>query len=163
MKGYFKNCGTVDEIKREYHKLAFLYHPDKGGDTEIMKTINNEYLIALQNCDGQTTTGTDGKTHTYTYNEETEQEIIDKIRELITINMQGVSIELIGRWIWISGDTRKYKEELKKAACKYSGKKKAWYFHTGKWRKKGTAGSLDDIRAKYGYKTYEQEQQAQIQ
>lgn len=34
---------TADEIKQAYRKLAMQHHPDKGGDAEIFKTINQAY------------------------------------------------------------------------------------------------------------------------
>ena len=40
---YFDNCRTLDELKKEFRRLAMLHHPDRGGDTETMKAINNEY------------------------------------------------------------------------------------------------------------------------
>lgn len=40
---YFTNCTTLDELKKEYRRLAMLNHPDRGGDEETMKAINNEY------------------------------------------------------------------------------------------------------------------------
>ena len=44
MYKYFKgDYNTIQEVKSAYKKLAFQYHPDKGGSTEIMQEINNEY------------------------------------------------------------------------------------------------------------------------
>ena len=40
---YFDNCRTLDELKKEFRRLAMLHHPDHGGDVETMKAINNEY------------------------------------------------------------------------------------------------------------------------
>ena len=40
---YFNNCNTLDELKKEYRRLAMIHHPDRGGDLETMKTINAEY------------------------------------------------------------------------------------------------------------------------
>ena len=40
---YFTNCRTLDELKKEYRRLAMLNHPDRGGDEATMKAINNEY------------------------------------------------------------------------------------------------------------------------
>ena len=40
---YFTNCRTLDELKKEFRRLAMLHHPDHGGDVETMKAINNEY------------------------------------------------------------------------------------------------------------------------
>ena len=40
---YFNNINTLDELKKEYRRLAMIHHPDRGGDEETMKLINNEY------------------------------------------------------------------------------------------------------------------------
>ena len=40
---YFTNCKTLNELKAEYRRLVMIHHPDRGGDEETMKAINNEY------------------------------------------------------------------------------------------------------------------------
>lgn len=40
---YFAQCKNLEELKKEFRRLAMLHHPDRGGDAEIMKAINNEY------------------------------------------------------------------------------------------------------------------------
>lgn len=40
---YFVECKTLDELKKMYRKLALKNHPDRGGDEEVMKKINEEY------------------------------------------------------------------------------------------------------------------------
>ena len=40
---YFKNINSLEDLKKQFKKLAFKHHPDKGGDVEVMKAINNEY------------------------------------------------------------------------------------------------------------------------
>lgn len=42
--GVSKNV-TQDEIKRAYRKLALQYHPDRGGDQQKFKEINEAYQI----------------------------------------------------------------------------------------------------------------------
>ena len=42
---YFKNIKSIDDLKSQYRKLAIKYHPDMGGDIEVMKAINIEYDI----------------------------------------------------------------------------------------------------------------------
>ncbi len=50
MKDYYKILGvsrdaTTEEIKKAYRRLAHKYHPDKGGDEEKFKEINEAYQV----------------------------------------------------------------------------------------------------------------------
>lgn len=49
---YFKGVLTVDELKRQYRKLAKSFHPDMGGSLLIMQMINREYYHCLE-CIGK--------------------------------------------------------------------------------------------------------------
>lgn len=40
---YFENIESLEDLKNTYKKLAREYHPDMGGDDEVMKQINNQY------------------------------------------------------------------------------------------------------------------------
>lgn len=40
---FFSDCNTLDELKKKYRKLAMENHPDRGGDEDTMKKINDEY------------------------------------------------------------------------------------------------------------------------
>ena len=40
---YFKNIRTLDDLKKEFRRLAMLHHPDRGGDTATMQAINAEF------------------------------------------------------------------------------------------------------------------------
>lgn len=42
---YFSNIKSLDDLKYQYRKLALAHHPDKGGTTEAMQEINNEYEV----------------------------------------------------------------------------------------------------------------------
>lgn len=43
---YFKDIKSFEDLKKQFRKLAMKYHPDRPhGDSETMKTINNEYDI----------------------------------------------------------------------------------------------------------------------
>lgn len=49
-KDYYKILGvppdaSPEEIKKAYYRLAHKYHPDKGGDKEKMKEINEAYQV----------------------------------------------------------------------------------------------------------------------
>jgi hypothetical protein len=45
---YFEGVLTEEELKSTYRKLVKTYHPDKGGNTEIMKMINYQYSRYLK-------------------------------------------------------------------------------------------------------------------
>lgn len=155
---YFDHLSTVEDIKAEYRRLAKQHHPDLGGDTATMQDINNQYLEALQNCDGQTSTGSDKKEHTYYYNEDLEKMIMEVIDKLLTLKMADVDIILIGTWVWIKGDTKPHKEDLKGLKCRWHGKRKCWYWASPNRRRSfSTNGSLSDLAEKYGSKHFRPE------
>ena len=85
---YFSNLNKVEEIKKVYRKLCFKHHPDRGGDTAIMQEINSQYKKALQSVDGQKQTGSDGQEHTYYYNADIEQSLMDKISQLLSYKIR---------------------------------------------------------------------------
>lgn len=152
---WFINCKTVEEAKVLYKDLAKKYHPDIAGTehTATMQEINNEfeevynYLKAHAKSDTKTAYNVKNCT-------ETPKEFIDIIDKLISC--EGLVIELVGRWIWITGNTYAYKDILKALAFRWSGKKKAWY-----WRKDEDGGknyrhtlTLDEIKEKYGCQSF---------
>ncbi len=51
MVEYFSSVFTVDEIKREYRRLAFRCHPDTGGSNEEMRELYEQYERALARAD----------------------------------------------------------------------------------------------------------------
>lgn len=36
---------TLEELKKQYHELSKLHHPDKGGDNRTQQEINEEYEL----------------------------------------------------------------------------------------------------------------------
>jgi len=155
MSDYFSSFTTVEQIKAEYRRLAMLHHPDRGGNTATMQEINRQYVIALRCCDGQQSKDDAGNDHTYRYNETREQEVMDALHAILRIKMSA-EIWLIGCWIWIMGDTRPAKEQLKALGCMWHSKRAAWYWRTaeqGKWKNRSPQ-SLDGLAAKYGAREF---------
>jgi len=140
---------TLEELKAQYRKLAFNHHPDKGGDMEIMKTVNNEYdelFILLKdihkNKDGETYTAQQATT-------ETADQFKDLINELM--RMEDIIIEIIGCFVWVTGNTKEYKEKLKEMNFQWHSKKLAWFLKPEDYCIKNTREyGIDEIRAMYG-------------
>lgn len=133
----FERCATLEELKNEYRRLAFIHHPDKGGDDATMQIINDEYDRLLQ-----TLSGTDDKTVNVGIQ---YKDIINSI-----IDIPNISIELCGTWIWVSGETRPAKDKLKDAKFMWASKKKMWYWKPTSWKRKSKQKSMEWIRATYG-------------
>ena len=151
---YFQDCTTVEEIKALYKKLAMENHPDLGGDTATMQEINNQYQQALKKCQGQKSTDENGKEHTYKYNESVEVDLMRVISELLALKMDA-DVYLIGTWVWILGDTKPHKEQLKELKCRWHAQRAAWYYRDESNRGYGSSkGGLSDIADKYGCKKF---------
>jgi hypothetical protein len=66
-----------------------------------------------------------------------------------------IRVELIGTWVWVSGDTKPVKEELKKLGFSWHAKKICWYLAlSGEYKPNRRANSSKlDIKRKYGVTT----------
>ena len=146
-KMYFTNIESIEDLKQQYKKLAMDNHPDKGGNTETMQAINNEYQELFEKVK-DIRRNKEGKTYqratTETYKE--YMEVIEKL-----IKMNGITIEIIGSFVWVSGNTKEYKNELKAIKFKWNGTKKSWYLAPDGWHKKSKkVYSMDDVRTMFG-------------
>ena len=139
---YFENVTSIEELKKAYRKLAFKHHPDRGGDTEIMKAINAEYERLFKELNITNEKG------------EAKYNMDDGFREMINriINLDGLEIEICGSWIWVSGNTKEHKEALKGAGFFWASQKKMWYWRPEEARVMHSTGikDMDYIRHMYG-------------
>jgi curved DNA-binding protein CbpA len=148
---------TLEELKKTYKMLAMKHHPDTAdGDAGIMKIVNVEYdhLFHLlkdirTNAKGETYTAKSGTCET----PDIFRNIISKI-----IHLDGIHIEIIGCFIWLTGNTRQYKDLFKSLKFRWHNNKSAWYLAPDEYRKRnGNIYSLDDIRIMFGYRDIESE------
>ncbi len=134
---------TIDSIKKQYKKLAFMYHPDlEHGDLEKMKQVVNEYELALKAI---------GKIHNKSYS--LDQEFVDIIEKLIKLNMKDVEIEVCGWFIYLHGNTKPYKDLLGKNGLKliWNPKESNWYWKPSWYYKKNrNSWSMEKKRSVYG-------------
>lgn len=147
---YFKNIKTLDELKAAYRRLVKQYHPDCCGDAEAMKAINNEYDELHELLKAQHNATAD-EFHQTTETPEEFRQIIE-----LLLKLQGLTVELCGSWLWISGDTLQHKDELKDAGCRWSASKKMWYWRHAEDGQKWHRGksTIAEIRSKYGSQVF---------
>ncbi len=146
MLKFFENVTTLTELRKEYRRLAFIYHPDKGGDTVLMQILNDRYDRLSEKFIKENVDFSEGR-------KEYEMQVSEEIREMLDrlMFLQGVDIEVIGGWIWITGNTFAVRTTLKSLGFMFSHPKTAWYWHKGEYRKKnGKLQSMEDIRAFWG-------------
>lgn len=152
---------SLEELKKQYKKLAIQHHPDLGGSNEEMQAINNEY-DTLFNHLKNVHINSEGEVYTSTQDSaETPEEFREIINRIISIN--GITIELIGNWIWITGDTFNCKDVLKSLRFRWSRNKKAWYYHNDNYVKVSKKSfNLNDIRNMYGSTTIEKNDNVKV-
>ncbi len=158
---WFNNPETLEDLKKQYKRLAMEHHPDRGGSTEAMQQINAEYESLFARLKDTHKTA-EGKTYTAkTASTETAAEFMDIIEKLI--HMDGIVIEVCGSWVWVTGDTRPHKDELKALAFRWSSNKSAWYFHRDSYKKRSKKSlTLDEIRDYYGSEKIEKKRSVTI-
>ncbi len=129
-----KNEDVKKELRREYKKAAAKAHPDHGGSAEQMAKLNEEYKTkeALLGLD---------------------EELRQAVEKILPI--PGINIEICGSWVWVSGDTKTNKDEIKAAGYRWARKKAMWYYRkeddAQPWhRRKGAYKDMGYIRDKYG-------------
>lgn len=153
MKYYFAHCRTAEETKKVYHKLAMKFHSDNGGNDDLMKELNSQYTDAWNRLKDvhEYKDSTTGESKTYTSKQsttETPEMFIEIVRKLSTI--PDIEVEMVGTWLWISGNTFPYKNQLKSFGCRWSSGKKIWYWTTESYQRKSSKQSMNTLRMKYG-------------
>lgn len=154
---WFNDPRTLEELKRQYRDLTKKHHPDLGGNAEDMKAINNEYdklFARLKNVHE----GQDGKSyHSKQENHERPEHFRAIIEQLVksgVLKKEDVKIEIIGSWLWASGNTIPVKENLKAIGFRWGAAKRAWYWNDGNYRKISRRRfTMDELRNMYGSET----------
>lgn len=137
---------SENEAKTLYRKLAVKLHPDKnGGSHDAFTALQNEYESFL--------------TGNFSFSAKQAKDEINGVDTFIKANdfiqaFDGVTVELTGSWVWLSGNTYPYRETIKKHGFRYSKSKKKWYKAPGELKRKRVRGtSFDKIKEQYGHES----------
>jgi len=159
-KNYFETCTTLDAAKKTFKRLAFSLHPDVSGDD-----TGAEFIELRRQFEAF-------KPEAEKYKTELEQwragDYADVILQLLPI--PGIEIDIVGSFIWIGGDTKPVKDQIKAVdvgeamnSPRWSRNKNKWYFSPVGYRKTSKRKmSYGDIQTLYGCETVERKKQAAI-
>jgi len=143
----FREINGINEAKKVYKTLAKKLHPDVGGSEEEFKILNAVYNDFIE--------------HKIHFSNESKIDIeLEKIISQI-LHYEDITIELVGSWVWLSGNTKEIKEVLKELGFKWASKKKMWYYGEMKGRNPKQK-SMDEIKGKYGSKTFKDKEKDKI-
>lgn len=143
----FSEVTGINEAKKVYKTLAKKLHPDVGGSEEEFKLLNAIYNDFIEN-------------KIYFSNEFKIDLDLEKIISQI-LHFENITIELVGSWIWLSGDTKEIKDKLKELGFKWASKKKMWYYGEMKGKSHGEK-SIDEIKGKYGSRTFKKKENEKL-
>lgn len=137
----------IDALKKQYFKLAKKYHPDAGGTTAQFQQLQSEYeklLNALLRGSNFTQEQKDNEIEL----DKAMRAVIDAL-----VGLEGITIELIGKWLWISGNTYPVRNVLKSAGLIFFKKDGvAYWVYKGVESKSRGGTTMDEIKQRYGAK-----------
>lgn len=136
---------SLDDLKKQYFKLAKKYHPDAGGTTSQFQQLQKQYDELMKKILRGSSLSSE---------EQKNEEILDvEIRNVIDqlITLEGINIEVIGKWLWISGNTYPVRTALKQAGLIFVKKQgQPYWVYKGVESKSRGKMEMDEIRKKYG-------------
>jgi curved DNA-binding protein CbpA len=155
MKNFFKDCKNLQEVKKLYRDLALKLHPDKGGNTHDMQELNAAYEAVLNNPFFKFRKDSDEAS-----TEEANRKEFIRYRDVINqiINLEGLIIEIIGDWVWLSGLTYPYRKQLREIGFLFAPNKVMWFYRPAEYKSSNRKPlDIETIRNKYGTNTIDTE------
>lgn len=143
---FFAGIQGQDAIKKHFYKLVKQHHPDAGGCHETMVEINSQYQDAMRGIYRE-----ERDSESVEWWMEQEGLLFDKVVEFLRI--PGLEVELMGVWLWITGETKPNKEKIKELGGRWAKDKKAWYWRSPEHsyrRKNKPSKDLDGLREQWG-------------
>lgn len=135
----FFGCTSAAEVQLRFDELSKVFI----GQDEMLKALRTEYSTLMSVL-------TESKP-VEAVKEETPtlSDIIKYLQE--KVNPEGLKLEIVGKWLWLSGATFSVKEALKELGFRYSPDKKSWYWRSDEDRSTNEKPiPLEMIREKFG-------------
>ena len=162
---YFSGITDIKDIKPKYKELAKKFHPDVNKENEQkFKELTNEYEYIQKEYVFLFSKLKDE----YNADEKHKDRPIKEMpEEFIMIyealkGMEGVILDVRGRWLWLIGNTVAYEKEIAKLGFKYKKVTDEWYKgeYLGKRHK---PWSQKDIIDKHGSTLYKPQIQLKLE
>ena len=156
-----QGCTDAQNIKSIYRDLIKKHHPDVGGSDDAMKKINAEFDFLMKQ-------GLESVKNSADINEKRTWQDYKQFADILQkiIFLQGVKIEIIGSWVWLSGNTYAHYSTISGAGFKFSKSKKSWYWYSGietqQYKCRGRY-SMNELRLRHGVVSVEGETQRMLQ
>lgn len=149
-RNHFAGCFSEMEIKARYRDLCRAHHPDlhphDPDATARMQDVNGEYRDALRGEYRKTKNDDDAENAC-----DADAHAAETLAGIIML--PGILIEIVGRWIWVTGETYPVRAELKAAGFRFASRKVAWYWHAPEDKCRGGKKTLEEIKTRYGART----------
>lgn len=121
MKGLLE-CKTIAGVKRMYFLHVTTNHNNGTLTADMLQQLNDDFDYRINEL--------------LTVAEITEQELNKKtkfftrFRRAIEylVNVPGIKLEMLGQWLWVTGDTFNAREILRQFGYYFARAKSAWYF-----------------------------------
>lgn len=160
---FFDKCKTLDELQSEYRKLLLQFHPDRHANesperiaefTRKTQQLNAEYAYKageLRASTAKAKAKSEGKPEPKDADYAAWAVVDEQIRQAIEriVFLPDLDIELCGFWVWVGGETRPVKDQLKAAGYKWAPQKEKWYYPGVPASSRGSM-RMEDIRSRYG-------------
>ena len=148
MKNYFQSCETLDEAKLAYRNYAKILHPDIN-QSETATADFQEMCNQFDNFKPKTLKFTNEMNE---FNGKEYREVLEQLWKL-----EGLNIEILGSYIWISGDTKTHKDAIKAIKNEsfenalWAKEKMMWFFKPKGYKPQNRRiFDIGEIRGKYG-------------
>lgn len=137
----FVGCDSLEKVEQRFQELSRVF----SGQNEMMGLIKADYTVLRQ-------------THSIPKPAETAKgkltmnAMVDALHS--KVKSEGIHVEIIKDWLWVSGKTFDVRDDLKELGFRYSSDKKSWYWRDDEKRISGKHDPMpfNEIRSKYGTK-----------